>query len=311
MLSNGEIAVLESVHGRFDEEGPWTIDQYLSESYAAWGGVTQEALDDCWSIVRRLTGLGYLKKLSMSSDYDITDDGILVIRELHRLRSDPGLRSAALQRGLLSWLYEFDRRGVQPPTTQYFVSDNLASFAGEFATDTDVQRVVSSLKEKLLIDGHPLPQTRHLASPRLTALGSDCIESGGTVAEFLARSLQPASQVFNIDASGAGNFAFGTQGDVTQSYSAGVSPEALSKLAQFAAMVHEGLSSLGLDSDQQVAASSLADELEHATQDGKSDKNRLRKIGSKLLAALGPATSTALTGVITAFGQEAVKAIGG
>jgi hypothetical protein len=311
-LSNPEIEILVDVYDRPDDDGPpWTLSRFLDERYEIVGGPPPDISEAYYNVTRRLSGLGYLKELSLAADYGLTDYGIDAVREIRRQRSDPATRAASLRRGLMVWLYEADRKGRQTPTTQWFSGEESSFVGGERATDPDIQRAVAYLLEKGLIEGSQISQVRHLASPRLTALGVDCVESGSQVSEFLAGAQRAASTIYNVDAGQAGNVAIGTQGAVTQNYSASVDPQALTALIKFANVVREGLPALGLDQNQQAEASALSDELEMAACETAPDRGRLRQLGTRLLTAIGPATSAALSGMVAALGQEAVKSISG
>lgn len=308
-LSDNEIALLEDVYGQADDDGPWHLSQYLAATYDHWDvGVTPDVLDHYRGVIQRLAELGYMREVSIAADYVITNDGIDVMRDILSQRADPALCAAAFRRGMLVWLYDLDRRGLQAHSTQQFSRHPGSSFAGKDPDDNDVQRTAFYLRGRGLIDGSPITQVKHLAAPRITALGMECVESGRPVADFLAGSQQPGNPIY---ISGSSNVAIGTQGNVTQHHSAGIEPKALNDLMRFASIVREGLPSLGLDPHQQAVALSATEELERAAQEQAPDRGRLRSIAGHVLTAIGPATSAALAGIVTAFGQDAIKAIGG
>lgn len=308
-LSDMEIALLEDVYGQGDDDGPWNLSQYLAATYERWGeGVTPDVLDHYRSVIQRLAELGYMREVSIAADYVITNDGIDAMREILGQRADPALSAAAFRRSMLLWLYDLERRGLQAHSTQQFRNYPGSSFAGKEPDDNDVQWTTFFLNGRGLIDGSPIMQVKHLASPKITALGLECVESGRPVADFLAGSQQSGHSINIRDSS---NIAIETHGIVTQQYSAGIEPKALNDLVRFASSVREGLPLLSLDPEQQAIALSAADELEKAAQETSPDRSRLRSIAGRLLAAIGPATTAGLAGIITAFGQDAIKAIGG
>ncbi|MFJ2559936.1 MULTISPECIES: hypothetical protein [unclassified Streptomyces] len=110
---------------------------------------------------------------------------------------------------------------------------------------------------------------------------------------------------------GSQNVTVGTRSNFTRNNTSGIDPAVLAQLVHFATVARQSLPSSGLDEQQQVVAEQLSQELEEEAAGEAPDRGRLRRLGDRLTEALTPTAETALGGMVTALGQQAIAAISG
>ncbi|MFI8446314.1 hypothetical protein [Streptomyces erythrochromogenes] len=298
-LTDEDIALLEHVH---DVAGGDPNERVDLQSAPLGSRPLQAAK-------RRLLGAGLIELASISDDVKITQFGLDAVTELRIRRSNGPARTAALRLYLIRWLYDSYLNDGRLTSTSEFLTSDRCRFAGQAFSEREVSRTVGYLDAAGLIDGVRIDQTDHLLRPCLTSKGVDCAESEKSVSEFL-NPTPPASTTFNVRINGSQNVAVGTQSNFSQTNGSNIDPAALAQLAHFANVAREGLASYGMDADQQVEVSQIADDLEAEATSDTPDRGRLRRLNDRLVEALSPAAGSALGGIVVALGQQAAVAIG-
>lgn len=300
-LTIEEIALLEHVYDEVDRDLRRSIDVPPSAS----GDV-----DAARALATRLVDSGVLVFASFDDDVSITQFGLDVIENLRSQRKDWPARSAALRLSIVHWLYGHYAEGTTPQITEDFLTSERSYYAGQLFSASEVAQAVIYLRDSGLIEGLGVDQNVHLARPSLTAKGTDCAEGGKSVSEFLNPS-QSNGPTFHVKIEGSQNVAVGTQSDFTQNNNSGIDPAVLAQLTHFATVARQGLPSYGLGPQQQDEVEQFARELEAEATGEAPERGRLRRLVSKLVAALAPTATSALGGVVTALGEQAVTAISG
>jgi hypothetical protein len=255
----------------------------------------------------RLDTAGLLESASWGSDFCITLPGIEAVEEVRRRRSDRPARAAALRLALITWLYGHYVDGTTPKTTEEFLGSDDSCYVGEQFTANEVAQAVVYLSDKGLIKGISVDQTVHLMRPELKDKGVDCAESGKPVSEFLKP--QVSGPTFHVQIDGSQNVVVGTQSDFTLNNTSGVDPAVLAQIMHFATLGWQSLPGCGLDEQQQAVAEQLSEEIEAEASSQAPDRGRLRQLTDRLVEAVAPAAGTALGGMVTALGQQAIAAI--
>jgi hypothetical protein len=301
-LTIEEIALLEFV---YDQVGRDTRENVHVPPGAT--GSTEATL----GLARRLVDAGFLRFTSLAADVNITQLGLEVVDELRSRRSDRPARAAALRLALVQWLYGHYADGTTPQITEDFLTSDRSYYAGQAFSANELTQAVVYLIERALVEGNSIDQTVHLVHPRLTAKGVDCAESGRPVSDFLNRPQISSGPTFHVKIDGSQNVTVGTQSNFTQNSTSGIDPAVLAQLTHFATVARQSLPGSGLDDQQQVVAEQLSQELEAEAIGEAPDQGRLRRLGNRLVEALAPAAGTALGGMVTALGQQAITAISG
>lgn len=301
-LTIEEIALLEYVYDQAHRDIRRNVDVPAN----AAGSV--EAMRD---VARRLVDVGVCRLASIADDLNITQLGLDVVDDLRQQRGNRPARAAELRLAVIQWLYGHYLDGSTPQVADDFLTSNRSYFAGQPFSSIEIVQAVVYLSEKGFVEGRTIDQSVHLIQPRLTAKGVDCAESGKPVSEFLNPSQSPSGPTFHVKIDGSQNVTVGTQSNFTQNNTSGLDPAVLAQLVHFATVARQSLPSSGLDEQQQVVVEQLSQELEEEAAGEAPDRRRLRRLGDRLIEALTPTAETALGGMVTALGQQAIAAITG
>ncbi|MCI3240493.1 hypothetical protein [Streptomyces spinosisporus] len=298
-LTDDELTLLEYIYDKAEGD--------LAKPVDVWSVFDR---DTAGSAARKLQDSGLIELASVADDYRITGFGIDQVSNLRALRSNGPARMAALRLRLIHWLYSHYLHGGGPDSTEVFKVSDQAAYIGQPFSDREIVLAVDYLQTAGLIDGMRLDQSEHLIRPVLTPKGVDCAESEKTVSEFLN---PPTSNgpTFNVRIDGSQNVVVGTQTDFTQNNTSGIEPAVLAQLVHFATVAREGIPSYGLDEAEQIEVQEAAQELESEAQSDAPERGRLRRLTDRLVAAVTPAAGSALGGIVTALGEQAVSAISG
>ncbi|WP_148014038.1 hypothetical protein [Streptomyces sp. ME109] len=298
-LTADELTVLEYIY----DQGEGDLDKPVD----VWSRFDRHGL---MPAVRRLQAAGLIKLYSLADDYTISPFGISQVSEMRIERRNGPARAAALRKSLVLWLYECYVDGETPTSTAEFHQSDRSLFVGQPFKAREIELAVSHLYSVGLLQGLQAGQINHLTNPSLTERGIECAESEKPVSEFLN---PPASNgpTFNVRVDGSQNVAIGTQSDFTQNNNSGIDPAVLAQLAHFANVARQGIPSYGLEEEQQVEVARTSAELEAEAGGADPDRSRLRRLTDRLLVAIAPAAGTALGGMVTAIGEQAVQAIAG
>jgi hypothetical protein len=225
-------------------------------------------------------------------DVMLTSDGVHHVAALRRGWADRALRDRAARDALLAWLY--DRR-IHEAAGGFF-SDPRSAYSGQFFSSDDMEDSARYLQEKKLIKRTHSNWLSDLSDLRITASGLDCIEQGGSVAEY---AKQPAktniSYSFNAPVSGT-NVSIGGKAGQHATVS-GLDASSLRTLIQ---AIVEALPGLGLDTqllrETRGAADEVVDEIGHH----EPDQQGVRAALGKVRDLLGRAGNQALAAVLSA-----------
>ncbi|MZF88945.1 hypothetical protein [Streptomyces sp. SID5643] len=298
-LANEDLVILEYVHDRADRDLDRAVDVWSDFERSQWGAAA-----------RRLQQAGLIELASVADDYKITAHGLSFVSELRAKRSNGPARMASLRLELIRWLYDYYLEDDGPESTEDFASSGRALYMGRSFGGQEILRAVSYLTTAGLIQGGQVDQSDHIFRPSLTPKGVDCAESGKPVSEFL-NPAPGGGPTFNVRIDGSQNVVVGTQSDFTQNNTSGIDPEVLARVAHFAAVARQGISSYGLEEDQQIEVEQIAQELEAEAGGEAPDRGRLRRLTDRLMEAIAPAAGSALGGMVLALGEQAASAIGG
>jgi hypothetical protein len=161
-------------------------------------------------VLRRLEAQGRIRLRDIDTSPDLpnvilTDDGVRHISDLRRGWADHVLRDRAARDALLAWLYERRISASEASQVDEFFRDPRSFYSGQFFSLADIDDAATYLREKKLIAGRRDEFVRSLSSPRITASGIDCIEQGGSVAEYT----KPAKNNVNFNEAVTGNVVVG------------------------------------------------------------------------------------------------------
>ncbi|MFD5547539.1 hypothetical protein ACFWJQ_12485 [Streptomyces goshikiensis] len=298
-LMNGDLRILEYI---YDQSGG-----DLDSSVDLWVHFDQRALTPA---VRRLQSAGLISLHSILGDYTVTRFGISRVSELRTQRRNMPARMAALRKSVVLWLYGKCIDDETPVSTEEFLESDGASFLEHPFSLREVEHSVTYLNSVGLIRGMRVDQSNHLFSPSLTAKGIECAESEKSVSDFLN---PPASggPTFNVRVDGSQNVNVGTQSDFIQNNTSGIDAAVLAQLGHFASIARQGIPSYGLEESRQVEVQQIAQELESEAGGDAPDRGRLHRLTDRLMSAIAPAAGTALGGMVTALGEQALQAIAG
>ncbi|MFG3104545.1 hypothetical protein ACGFZL_29070 [Streptomyces sp. NPDC048182] len=299
-LSKEDLELLEYVYDQADGDLDESVDVWSTFERERWG-----------AIARRLQNSDLIKLASIADDYKITAFGLNFVSELRAKRRNGPARMNALRLALIHWLYDHYLEDTHPESTEDFHTSGHDLHMGRPFEDRELLQAISYVLTARLVDGVQLDQSRHLFRPFLTPKGVDCAESEKTVSDFL-NPPPSTGPTFNVRIDGSQNVVVGTQsGDFTQNSTSGIDPEVLARITHFANVARQGISSYGLEEDQQVEVEQIAQDLEAEATGETPDRGRLRRLTDRLVEAIAPAAGSALGGMVMALGEQASSAIAG
>lgn len=209
-------------------------------------------------------------------------------------------RDRAARNALLAWLHAQRATPQGPVPLAGFLHAPQSVIDGHFLTADDLAAAAGYLYQKSLITGLPADDTPITAG--LTADGTDCIEQGGDVANYLTP--KPSGPTYNFGPVSGTNIAVGDH--ATQHATIhGIDADNLRTLMQ---AITQAIPSLGLNSHDQEEADQTTQQIAAEIETHQPDHARLRAALKKIGATLANAGNQALAAILTAaINQERAK----
>jgi hypothetical protein len=117
----------------------------------------------------------------------LTDEGRRDVEERKRRREEPGLRRRACRDAFLDWLDSQPGSSTNTVPVDGFLRDNRSTWEGEPFDVPDVEVATAYLRDRGLVSGVEVEEFGGPIRASITAAGVDCVEAGGSVADYLNR----------------------------------------------------------------------------------------------------------------------------
>jgi hypothetical protein len=298
------IALLEWLNEQVGTE----LTFHRTDDFATTTGLS---VDDIRTLVQhlRLDGIAETQEpLTGCPLVKVTDLGHARRVEILAMRKDHLRRVRELRQRLLLWLYEQEQQEATPTDWTGFLDGPRAHFYGVPFTEAEINRALTDLSNKKLIDGLTYDQASPAAvRPRLTTDGRDCvIEYGGDVSEHLMRTNGGPVTYVNMN-NVHGQTAIGSQ-HVHQTMASGLDTSELKKFTEFVGQV---LPTLGLGKEKQAQLDDAVKKLDEAVDEPSIDKGRVRRLVEAVIRGLEKALPGFVAAKAIEIGNDAVKAITG
>lgn len=257
-------------------------------------------------VLGRLEAQGRIRLRDIDTSPDLpnvilTDDGVERITELRHRWTDHILRDRAARDALLAWLYDRRINASEASEVDEFFGDPRSAYSGQFFSLGDIDDAASYLQEKKLIAGRRVEFARSLYLPRITASGIDCIEQGGSVAEYA----KPAKTNVSINAV-TGNVAIGDKATQHATVT-GMDAGSLGILIQ---AIFEALPALDFDARILGQTTDAANDVAADIAQRQPDRPHLRTALGRLRDLLARAGSQALATVLGAAIDSELSKLG-
>jgi hypothetical protein len=225
----------------------------------------------------------------------LTGDGARRISALRRCWDDRVLRNHAARDAFLAWLHDQQRHGRGASDLKEFFNDPRSACSGQFFSMSDIGDAATYLADKKLIDATRRSREGDLLSARITANGLDCIERGGSVAEYANQPAKTSiTYSFSAPVSGT-NVAIGD--GATQH--ATITSADLASVRTLIQAIAEALPGLGFDAQALNEAKDAASQVAVEMRQPQPDHHRLRAALGKMRDLLAQAGSQALAAVLS------------
>ncbi|WBQ04380.1 hypothetical protein [Kribbella sp. CA-293567] len=244
---------------------------------------------------------------------DITSAGIREVQQLRARRADPKIRTAALRREMLQWLYEQEDNDRHVTGWDSFVEDQNDH------TERQVRHGAEYLFQHELIKAiGAMGETDGWIRPQLTVDGRACVtDFGGEVSEFLNRgAARPVTNhsttntTFNFTDNKGDMYVAGN--DFHQKINnAGLDPQQILMILELAGGTKQMGPTLGLSDDQARQLTETAADL-HAEADGeKPNHGRLRQLVDKIYEGVKQATPSVAQKTLVTLAEQSIQALTG
>lgn len=244
----------------------------------------------------RLAGLGTVY---------ITEAGRRVVEERGQRRADRARRRQACRDAFLAWLDAQPRSSTETVPVDEFLRDNRSSYEGEQFELDEVASATSYLLDRGMISGVEVEEFAGPVRASITAVGMDCMEAGGSVADYINRDYLTAGPSFHthFNAPITGQVGVGT--NVNQTQHQGIDGSTLERLLADVREVAETIdpteAAYLLTYVDTLRAEAVAEQPDPALIQGSSA--RLKQIAAKVgNPALSASVSALTTSLLTAFG---------
>jgi hypothetical protein len=250
--------------------------------------------------LRRLESRGHIQLHWLNPtpalpDVMLTSSGAAQAESARERWSSKTLRDRATRNALLAWLHDNEAAQHGPVRIADFLRDPRSAIDGHFLSAGDLDAAATYLNQKGLIDGHFIEEQHYPYAARLTADGTDCMEQGGNVAEYLAP--RPGGVTYNFHAPVSGtNVAVGDNATQHATIS-GIDTDSLRVLMK---AITEALPGLGLDTHDQKDAQNATNQVVSEIEQQQPDQQRLGAILRKVRDLLTKAGNQALAAVLSA-----------
>ena len=249
--------------------------------------------------LRRLEAQGHIQLLWLDPApalprAQLTASGVAYAENDNERWNNQVFRDRAARNALLAWLHDQRDQPQGASLIINFFRDPRSIVAGHFSSAADVDAAAAYLQDKELIKGIGSEDHQHGPTwARLTAKGTDCIEQGGDVADYLTPRTTGTTYNFHAPVTG-NNVAIG---DNATQYTAINSTDAESIRILIEA-VTQALPALALGTSNQQEAENAATqaltEIKELNPSHPRIQAALKKIGTVLAGAGNQALSAVL-----------------
>jgi hypothetical protein len=276
------------------------VDAYI---FAESEGLEPDFVGNLVTLLEQKRHVMVARGLDNRPDSMITDLGKAEAQAIRERRADPAERLRYAREVLLKRVFATSRGSAVDVTD--FAQLRESSFLGEQLSDDEIIAAVQNLA------GHGLVAADdQLRRFQLTTDGIDCVASGVSVNEYLARRTA-SGPVYHVN-SPQGSIIGGAHQTVKQTNTFGFNPGEVAQLATLAALIQQLGPTLGLPEAEQHELHEGAQALAVEATASAPEPSGLRRVTDRVMAALGGATQvTAGLTLLIDTGQKAYNAVFG
>jgi hypothetical protein len=247
-----------------------------------------------------------LNDLNVPPLAQLTKKGTSRAEQSHSRWANRVFRNWAARNHLLEWLY--GQRGYRQASVriQDFFKYVLSIVEGYFLAAPDVDDAMAYLLERNLIHKAPGDQGPEHFSVRITSYGIECMEQGGSVADYLNPPDKMGNTYIFHGPITTSNFAAGDHAN----QNAAVSTLNVADLRAVMHAILEALPSLDLEPQQHEAVLITTSEVIAQANGPAQDLSQLRRSLQKLRAVIATSGKTALTTALTSLIEAALAKAG-
>ncbi|MFJ9173761.1 hypothetical protein [Streptomyces sp. NPDC102360] len=299
LVERESIALLEWVEELVHDSHSEVVDV---ETWAIRNGVPGA---DLRSLVCGLIDGGFLRDLVIDQGcwVSFTPAGVAELQAIRANRSNRLERNTYARNVILQWLYDHEEDRVR--SLAEMINDPQVHFYGDALTSDEVGRAFSYLLEQSMVKGRRA-FGGDVITPRVTARGIECVESGKTVADF-TNPQHSGGNVYHTYLPNAQGVIVGEQQNFTQNTSVGIDPSAFIQLAGYLGQVSP---TLGLEDSERIELERVARELHTAATSTSPEPSRLRALTSRIVDGLTNAAGTIAGQIALQMGQDALGLLG-
>ncbi|MFG2548245.1 hypothetical protein ACGFOM_38115 [Streptomyces sp. NPDC048594] len=299
LVDRQSIVLLEWVEELVQDARSEVVD---AEPWAVRNGVPEA---DLRSLVHSLRDGGFLTDL-------VTDQGCWVslapagaaeLQAIRAKRSNRLERNTYARNVILQWLYDHEEERVQ--SLAKVIDDPQVHFYGDALTSEEMGRAFAYLREQSMVRGGRT-FGGDVLTPRITARGIECVESGKTVADF-TNPLHSGGNIYHTYLPNAQGVIVGEQQNFTQNNTAGVDPSTFIRLAGYLGQVS---ATLGLEDSERIELEQAAQELHAAATSTSPEAGQLQALTSRIVDGLTNAAGTVAGQIALQMGQDALGSLG-
>jgi len=273
-----------------------------AETWALRNGVTEAELR---SLVHSLVDSGFLKGLVIDQGcwVSLAPAGVVELQAIRAKRTNRLERNAYARNVMLQWLYDHEEERVR--SLAEMINDPQVHFYGDALTSDETGRAFSYLREQSMVRARRA-FGGDVLTPRITARGIACVESGKTVADF-TNPRHGGGNVYHTYLPNAQGVIVGEQQNFTQNNNAGIDPSVFIRLAGYLGQVS---ATLGLEDSERIELERAAQELHAAATSTSPEPGRLQSLTSRIVDGLTNAAGTIAGQVALQMGQDALGSLG-
>lgn len=256
------------------------------------------------SLVHSLVDGGFLKDLVIDQGcwVSLAPAGVAELQAIRAKRSNRLERNTYARNVILQWLYDHEEERVH--SLAEMINDPQVHFYGDALTSDEMGRAFSYLREQSMVRGRRAFGGD--VTPRITARGIECVESGKTVADF-TNPQHSGGNVYHTYLPNAQGIIVGEQQNFTQNNNAGIDPSTFIRLAGYLGQVS---ATLGLEDSDRIELERAAQELHAAATSTSPEPGRLQALTSRIVDGLTNAAGTIAGQIALQMGQDALGSLG-
>ncbi|WP_123466618.1 MULTISPECIES: hypothetical protein [unclassified Streptomyces] len=299
LVDRQSITLLEWLEELVHDSDSEVVD---AEMWAMRNGVPEAELR---SLVHSLVDGGYLKDLVIDQGcwVSLAPAGVAELQAIRAKRTNRLERNTYARNVVLQWLYDHEEERVR--SLAEMIKDPQVHFYGDALTSDETGRAFSYLREQSMVRARRA-FGGDVLTPRITARGIACVESGKTVADF-TNPQHSGGNVYNTYLPNAQGVIVGEQQNFTQNNNAGIDPSAFIRLAGYLGQVS---ATLGLEDSERIELERAAQELHAAATSASPEPGRLQALTSRIVDGLTNAAGTIAGQIALQMGQDALGSLG-